>query len=160
MIIIAFFFVVSFIFASFVEYWIHRLMHFSPLFGKRHREHHRKNEGQGVLWEFLDYLKGSFLLMLVMFFVSLPTGIGWFLGSLTYAIFAAYAHQIQHDNPQLCFWMKMPIHYVHHKYNQWEHNFGLGVDWWDHIFGTYHFTQNLTDKDNAVELSSWQIRWY
>jgi hypothetical protein len=22
-------------------------------------------------------------------------------------------------------------------YHQWHHNFGVTVDWWDHVFGTY-----------------------
>ena len=47
-------FVLAFILASLVEYWLHRLMHISPKIGERHRDHHRRNEGQGVLWEFRD----------------------------------------------------------------------------------------------------------
>jgi len=74
-------------------------------------------------------------------------GISFFLGMLFYAAFAAYAHQLQHENPTACFWMKMPVHYVHHEYKQWHHNFGLGVDWWDRIFGTYKPVEWLTEKE-------------
>jgi membrane protein YqaA with SNARE-associated domain len=42
-------FVVAFVLASLVEYWMHRLMHVSQKIGERHRDHHRRNEGQGVL---------------------------------------------------------------------------------------------------------------
>jgi sterol desaturase/sphingolipid hydroxylase (fatty acid hydroxylase superfamily) len=44
---------------------------------------------------------------------------------------------VAHDRPELMFWMKMPSHHVHHTYHQWHHNFGVTVDWWDHVFGTY-----------------------
>jgi sterol desaturase/sphingolipid hydroxylase (fatty acid hydroxylase superfamily) len=132
------FFSLAFVFASFVEYWVHRLMHFAPkTIGKRHCEHHKKNVGQGFWKEFLDYLKGSFILMCVVFPFSWQLGWAWFMGGLSYAVFAAYGHQIQHEDPSKCFWLKMPVHYVHHSYNQWYHNFGLAVDWWDIIFKTY-----------------------
>lgn len=132
-------FTLAFVFASLVEYWVHRYMHFAPQskMGKVHVEHHRKNTGQGFWREFRDYLKGGFVLMFLMFPFSYLAGLSWMIGSLTYAVFAAYAHQMQHEDPSKCFWMKMPVHYVHHHYNQWHHNFGLGVDWWDWIFGTY-----------------------
>jgi sterol desaturase/sphingolipid hydroxylase (fatty acid hydroxylase superfamily) len=29
------------------------------------------------------------------------------------------------------------VHYVHHRDQMWHHNFGLAVDWWDHVFRTY-----------------------
>ncbi len=88
----------SFILGSLVEYWLHRLMHVSPKIGKRHRDHHRRNEGQGVVWEFRDYIVGSFVVMCMMFFISWAAGIGWFLGGLVFAAFAAYAHQLQHNS--------------------------------------------------------------
>jgi len=43
--------------------------------------------------------------------------------------------------------MKMPVHYVHHKYGMWHHNFGLAVDWWDHVFGTYKPVEWLTEEE-------------
>ena len=153
-------FAIAFIFSSLVEYWLHRLMHYSRPIGKRHRDHHKRNEGQGVLWEFRDYVKGAIVAMCLPFLISLPVGLGWFSGALVYAAFSAYAHQLQHENPTKCFWMKMPVHYVHHKYNQWHHNFGLGVDWWDYVFGTYKATDWLTDEElNQPEKSYWQLRW-
>lgn len=162
--------ILGFVFSSFVEYWVHRFMHRDSKFGKKHRKHHVKNEGQGVVWEFLDYVKSTLIFMLAPFLVSWTYGVGWLIGTLGYAAFASYAHQIQHDNPQLCFWMKMPVHFVHHEYNQWESNFGLGVDWWDHIFKTYEYidhqsTRNLqsTSIDRESKMLSFadfsKIRW-
>lgn len=131
------FFLLAFVFASLVEYWLHRLMHLNPRIGKRHLDHHRRNEGQGFLWEFRDYVCGGALGMFPVFFYAWDAGWGWCLGALSFCLFSAYAHQMQHDNPMKCFWMAMPVHYVHHKYGMWHHNFGLAVDWWDRIFGTY-----------------------
>ena len=153
-------FTIAFIFASFVEYWVHRLMHKSPRFGQRHRDHHKRNEGQGVLWEFWDYVKGTSVLLVLPFLISAPIGLGWCLGGLAYAAFSSYAHQLQHENPTKCFWMKMPVHYVHHKYNMWYENFGLGVDWWDHIFGTYKAVDWLDETElNQPERNYLQLRW-
>lgn len=154
-------FAIAFVLASLIEYWVHRLMHRSLRLGQRHRDHHRRNEGQGVLWEFFDYAKGTIIILVPMFFVSLPVGLGWTLGGLGYAIFAAYAHQLQHENPTKCFWMPMPVHYVHHKYNMWHHNFGLAVDWWDHVFGTYKLVEWKADDDTPQpDRSMLQLRWW
>lgn len=154
-------FITAFIFASLVEYWVHRLMHYWVRFGKRHRDHHRRNEGQGVLWEFFDYLKGTIVMMCLPFLMAMPVGIGWFMGGLAYAAFSAYAHQLQHENPTKCFWMIMPVHYVHHKYNQWHHNFGLAVDWWDRVFKTYQSVDWLTEEElNQPSRDYLQLRWW
>jgi sterol desaturase/sphingolipid hydroxylase (fatty acid hydroxylase superfamily) len=155
------FFIAAFIFASLVEYWIHRLMHVSPRIGAKHRDHHRRNEGQGVLWEFRDYVLGSLIALPLMFLVSPTAGWGWLLGGIGFAAFSAYAHQLQHENPIKCFWMKMPVHYVHHKYGMWNHNFGLAVDWWDHVFGTYKTVEWLTpDELDRPTLGYAQLRWW
>lgn len=152
---------VAFIFGSLVEYSMHRFMHYQPRLCKVHTEHHRRNEAQGVFGEFTDYLKGSFPLMCMMFLSSWEVGISFFLGMLSYAAFAAYAHQLQHENPTACFWMKMPVHYVHHEYKQWHHNFGLGVDWWDRIFGTYKPVEWLTEKEqNLANKSPFEVKWH
>ena len=132
-------FIFAFIFGSFLEYWVHRFMHIYPKFGNgitAHYSHHRSNTTQGFLGDFLDFSLVS-LLVLPALLISVPFGSIMVSGIITFAAFASYAHQIQHDNPHKCFWMKMPIHYVHHKNNQWDSNFGLAIDWWDRVFGTY-----------------------
>ncbi|MBD2464346.1 sterol desaturase family protein [Oscillatoria sp. FACHB-1407] len=155
------FFIGAFIFASFVEYWMHRLMHASPKVGERHRDHHRRNEGQGVVWEFRDYVKGSAIAMLIPFLFSIPAGIGWLSGALVFAAFSAYAHQLQHENPTKCFWMKMPVHYVHHRYGMWHHNFGLAVDWWDHIFRTYKPVEWRAEAEEKMPPRGYlELRWW
>jgi sterol desaturase/sphingolipid hydroxylase (fatty acid hydroxylase superfamily) len=154
-------FIGAFIFSSLVEYWLHRLMHVNEKIGARHRDHHRRNEGQGVALEFRDYVQGSFIFMCLPFLISIPAGIGWMSGALAFAAFSAYAHQLQHENPMKCFWMKMPVHYVHHKYGMWHHNFGLAVDWWDHVFGTYKLVDWLTEEElSRPEQGFAQLRWW
>jgi sterol desaturase/sphingolipid hydroxylase (fatty acid hydroxylase superfamily) len=154
-------FIGAFIFASFVEYWMHRLMHVSKKIGQRHLDHHRRGDGQGVIPEFKDYVKGSAIAMGAAFLFSIQAGVGWLLGALVYAAFSAYAHQLQHENPRKCFWMKMPVHYVHHKYGMWHHNFGLAVDWWDHVFHTYKPVDWLTEEElQRPEQGYFQLRWW
>jgi sterol desaturase/sphingolipid hydroxylase (fatty acid hydroxylase superfamily) len=129
--------VAGFVFASLVEYWGHRAMHAWRWLGKVHWEHHGRGTGQGVVGEYFDYVRGTWWLMLLPFLASLPVGIGWLLGANVFAFFSAFSHQLQHEAPEKVFWMPMPTHYVHHALNQWHHNFGMALDIWDRVFGTY-----------------------
>ncbi|ELS00847.1 sterol desaturase [Xenococcus sp. PCC 7305] len=153
--------IAAFIVSSLVEYFAHRLMHIYPKAFPPHPQHHIENTGQGFFLELVEYVKFSCLAMLTFFPFSWELGWSWLIGSLAYAIFAAYAHQLQHDNPKACFWMKMPVHYVHHEYDQWHHNFGLGVDWWDHVFGTYKEADWLVEKAQDVpKRKPLKLKWY
>lgn len=125
------------IFGTLVEYVVHRLMHARWLLGHKHTEHHKDGWGQGWAGEFWDYFLGGLVVMWFGFFYSIPAGIGWIAGVLTYCALAAYAHQLQHERPELCFWLKRPVHYLHHHHQMWRHNFGISVDIWDRVFGTY-----------------------
>ena len=155
-------FIAAFIFASFIEYWLHRWMHIDPRLGRDiipHYQHHRENTANGVLLEFKDYAMVVPLSFLTLF-ISLPVGISAIAGSLVYAAFSAYAHQLQHECPTKCVWLKMPVHYVHHKYNQWDCNFGLAVDWWDKLFGTYKAMDWLTPEELEKPAKGYlQIKW-
>ena len=151
------------IFASFAEYWLHRLMHIDPRFGRDiipHYDHHRENTAQGVLPEFKDYCI-PMPLGLLSFLMSIPVGVGFTSATILYGAFSAYAHQLQHENPTKCFWLKMPVHYVHHKYNQWDCNFGLAVDWWDRVFGTYKATDWLSESELEMPDKGYlQVKWW
>jgi sterol desaturase/sphingolipid hydroxylase (fatty acid hydroxylase superfamily) len=122
--------------SSLIEYWGHRAMH-GWLLRKKHAEHHRDNDGQGWLGEFWDYCKGTFWLMALGFLWSVEAGIGFAAGALLYAAWAAYNHQIQHENPDLVFWLRRPVHHLHHRDKLWRHNFGISTGIWDRVFGTY-----------------------
>ncbi|HEY2882493.1 MAG TPA: sterol desaturase family protein [Pirellulales bacterium] len=153
----------GFVFASFIEYWGHRWLHritWGP--GKTHREHHARGSAQGVLLEYWDYVKYGWLLMWEPFLISIPTGIGWVAGSNLFILFSSFAHQLQHENPKKCFWMPMPVHHVHHANNEWHHNFGMALDVWDRVFGTYkseEWKDGLEPAKAANPHRIWQINW-
>ncbi|MGF1482697.1 MAG: sterol desaturase family protein [Cyanophyceae cyanobacterium] len=156
MIIIAFF-VLAVILSSLIEYWAHRSMHTFPWFGSltSHYKHHYE-ESFGVLQDFKSYSQAA-LVFCPLFFVSWSAGIGAILGGLAFAAFAAYTHQLQHEHPAQCFWMKVPVHYLHHKYSC-RCNYGLSIDVWDRVFGTYRPQQWLTDdKFNSPRHSKTQV---
>lgn len=153
-------YVCGFLFGSFAEYVVHRWMHQHKVKARIHREHHKRNLGQGVLGEFVDYLKGGFVVFVLLFPISTGAGVAWALGAISFAAFAAFAHQLQHENPTRCFWLRMPLHYVHHKYNMWHHNFGISVDWWDRVFGTYKVMDWLGDRERAgMGRGVLEIKW-
>ena len=112
------YFLFAFIFGSFLEYWVHRLMHQSTTFGTKitaHYGHHRSNTTKGFFKDWLDFALIA-LLILPAFLISIPVGLVSILGTMTFAAFASYAHQIQHYHPEKCFWMKAPIHFLHHEH--------------------------------------------
>jgi sterol desaturase/sphingolipid hydroxylase (fatty acid hydroxylase superfamily) len=148
-------FVAAFVAASLVEWVVHVLMHRRILLGQVHRDHHASGVGDGWFWEFLYYtgaaIPGSLIFLTAAYFWT-----GWFwlaggmcVGSFAYAAFAAYAHQIQHEWPELVFWMHPPVHTVHHNFEMWKKNFGIGVDVWDKIFGTYERVEWHPDPARA-----------
>ena len=125
------------VFGTFVEYFIHRSMHWGILHPEGHRYHHETNDPRTFFRDFLDYGFAALLLSWPGFFVSLTVGLGWAFGALIYTVFASYSHQIQHANADLVFWMRRPVHRLHHVHDMKDKNFGILVDWWDRLFGTY-----------------------
>ena len=123
--------------SSFVEYAVHRLMHAGVFRHARHAAHHKDGWGQGFLPELCDYLVPGLVLILPAWALGAEVGAGWTVGCVLCAVFMAYAHQLQHDSPSACRWMRLPVHYVHHRDQMWHHNFGMAFDWWDRLLGTY-----------------------
>ncbi len=136
-------FVAAFLIGSFAEYVVHRLMHKRVLLGQVHVDHHKEGTGQGFAKEFKDYfvpaspfIVGAFLIAWLALGL-LWLAIGFAAGGVGYCIFAAYAHQIQHEFPELACWMRRPVHHIHHAHKMWHHNFGIATDIWDRLFFTY-----------------------
>lgn len=119
------------------EYLVHRAMHWGILYPEGHRRHHESHEARTFLRDVLDYGTGVAIFCWIGFLVSIPTGIGLAAGGFVYVLLASYAHQLQHARPALVFWMRRPVHGLHHAYDMTEHDFGILVDWWDRLFGTY-----------------------
>jgi sterol desaturase/sphingolipid hydroxylase (fatty acid hydroxylase superfamily) len=158
--------ILAFLFAivlgTFIEYAVHRLMHFGAFLQRKHAKHHQAGHGQGWLGEFSDYFLPSLLIIWIGFPFSIALGIGFAIGAFVYAGMAAYAHQVQHENPDLVFWLRRPVHHLHHKHKMWKHNFGILVDFWDRVFGTYRREDWQPSKRlREYPLSSFlKIRWY
>ena len=160
-------FCLALVIGTLVEYVVHRLMHARIFLYKVHARHHQTGEGQGWLWEFKDYFVPSLPiaiggLLIGYFFISLPVGIAFFAGCMFYASAAAYAHQVQHENPDLCFWLRRPVHHLHHNGKMWHHNFGILVDVWDRVFGTYKPVEYVPKKKlREYPLSAYfKIKWF
>jgi sterol desaturase/sphingolipid hydroxylase (fatty acid hydroxylase superfamily) len=165
-------FLVSFVVALFVgtlvEYVVHRLMHSRKMLALKHAEHHRDGWGQGFLGEFWDYLFGVTAVLAAGFALcyfgldSLQAGVGFIAGGVVYAALAAYAHQLQHERPELVFWLRRPVHHLHHTHHMWHNNFGILVDFWDRVFGTYKAVEVPAEVNRRPW--SWRdyfrIRWY
>jgi sterol desaturase/sphingolipid hydroxylase (fatty acid hydroxylase superfamily) len=117
-------------------------MHRRILLGRTHRHHHAEPDDDTFFKQFAYYLLGclppwAIFLALGYWLELLPLGIGLCLGTLVWSIWVAYAHVLMHVRPEMVFWMRRPVHYLHHHYEMGQHNFGLSVDWWDRILGTY-----------------------
>ena len=120
---------------TFFEYFVHRAMHWGLLYPEGHRWHHESNDPRTFMRDVCDYGVGAAALSWIGFLVSSTSGFGWMLGALAYTLLASYAHQIQHANPGLVFWMMRPVHRLHHAGAKG--NYGILIDWWDRLFGTY-----------------------
>jgi sterol desaturase/sphingolipid hydroxylase (fatty acid hydroxylase superfamily) len=157
---IAFF--LSLFIGSLVEYVVHRLMHAGKFLHKVHAKHHQLGEGQGWLLEFKDYILPGLAISWLGFLVSIPAGIGYAAGCVVYAALAAYAHQVQHEKPELVFWLPRPVHHLHHSKKMWHHNFGILVDFWDRVFGTYKPVDEETpyERPKLTFSSYFKIRWF
>src|SRR5262249_10459607 len=68
---------------------------------------------------------------------SLEAGIGFVAGGGFYAAWAAYSHQLQHEKPDLCWWLPRPVHHLHHHGHMWRHHFGISLGILDPGVGTY-----------------------
>jgi sterol desaturase/sphingolipid hydroxylase (fatty acid hydroxylase superfamily) len=159
-------FLIALLVGSLVEYWGHRLMH-AWLLKKRHVLHHKEGTGQGWLGEFRDYFTGTLPVIMVgglisYFADSWETALGFIAGGTFYAALAAYSHQLQHEKPELCFWLPRPVHYLHHANHQWRENFGITFDLWDRVFGTYR-KMEWDWSQHRGKRSFWglfSIRWF
>ena len=126
----------------FLEYPVHRLFHSGYFFSKRHRAHHISNNAYGWIKDFLTfYYPGVLPLLILGFLISFWFGLGWFVGGTFFILILIGAHYIQHHYPRRVFWMKYPIHYLHHNHSM-KYNFGITNTLFDHIFGTYKATND------------------
>jgi sterol desaturase/sphingolipid hydroxylase (fatty acid hydroxylase superfamily) len=123
--------------ATLIEYVVHRAMHWGYLYPEGHARHHASGDPRTYFRDFLDYGTGGLMFGWLGFLLSTPLGIGGAIGTFIYVVLASYAHQLQHADGSLVFWMPRPVHRLHHDLDMTDRNFGILVDWWDRLFGTY-----------------------
>ena len=155
-------FLAALVVGSFFEYAGHRLMHRRWVLGRRHAEHHRVGLGQGVLGEFRDYLMALPVVGWLGFLYSVQAGIAFAAGAAVYAFIAAYCHQVNHERPELVFWMPRPVHHIHHSHRLWHHNFGIAVDVWDRVAGTYKAVEWKPERraGGRAPREYLRVKWY
>ena len=110
-------FVLALLLSSFAEWFVHILMHRRVFLGKVHRDHHAEGTGQGWLKEFKDYFVPGIPVL-----IALAVGMyftGWYVwfgsmigGAIFFAAFAAYAHQVQHEFPEMAVWMSLHLRHA------------------------------------------------
>jgi len=149
---------------SFIEYVVHRLMHKRILLGQVHVDHHKEGTGQGFAKEFKDYFVPTLPInigaaLICWLVLGMPfMALGAVAGGLFYCAFAAYAHQVQHEFPEMVIWMRRPVHTIHHEHKMWFHNFGIATDIWDRLFGTYKYVEWKPERKFSFR-RFFQIRW-
>lgn len=147
----------AFVVGSLAEYWGHRSMH-AWFKRARHVEHHRSGANQGFAREFFGYARGSWPFFAAGLLHSGEAGVGFAAGGLVFSAFAAYAHELQHEHPECCFWLSTPVHHIHHTEEMWEHNFGITFDVWDRVFGTYRRT-DYQHPANRSWRKLFRVKW-
>jgi sterol desaturase/sphingolipid hydroxylase (fatty acid hydroxylase superfamily) len=147
--------------SSFVEYWVHRLAHLGIMLKERHWTHHEENAID-------SWFRGWINLITAIlpwtgwagFLFGFESGIVVLAAELLYMALTVYAHELQHLYPDQVFWMKCPIHQLHHDDPRGDGNFGVVTDFWDRVFGT-HSVHGWRPADATISLRKLAgIRWF
>jgi sterol desaturase/sphingolipid hydroxylase (fatty acid hydroxylase superfamily) len=155
------FFGLALFLGTLIEYVAHRLMHAGYLFPCQHLNHHKKRGARGWFWEFGEYFLYMLPFMCLGFLHSVEAGIGLFAGGFLYVVLVSYSHQLQHDHPERAFWLKRPVHYLHHRHDRGAYDFGILVDFWDRALGTYKAYDWKPPADYRFSLRKlFDIKWY
>jgi len=140
------------IWSSFHFYWVHRLLHWPPLYRAAHALHHRNvNVGpwSGISMHPIEHLLfyTNFLIHLVVPSHPLHVMFHGYVQS-THPVFShsGFENLMVKDQPQLK--MGVFFHQLHHRY--FECNYGTVEMPWDRWFGSYHDgTARATDETRA-----------
>ena len=124
--------------ASLVEYWLHRALHFHYFcrswLGRMHLRHHQEGRRQPLFRELTDYLPIAGLFAPVGLLGGWNFCIGWWLGSVGYALLVSALHNYAHATGGR-------FHEGHHGCPQY--NYGVVTSFWDWAFGTYRAPEAL-----------------
>jgi len=145
---------VMFIIRDFIQFWVHRLLHLSPVLWEFHKVHHsveqmgfaahlRYHWMETVVYRFIEYLPLAMIGFgiddfFIVHIISLSIGhfnhsnFSFNLGPLKYII----------NNPAMHIW-----HHAHEwpKGKKYGINFGISLSLWDYVFGTAVIPHNGRD---------------
>jgi sterol desaturase/sphingolipid hydroxylase (fatty acid hydroxylase superfamily) len=131
-----------------VAYWLHRGQHRISLWWRLHSLHHAQQ--QMTMWSdnrnhLLDDLLVDVVLVVAAQLIGMAPGQFIAIVALT-----QLSESLQHANLRLSFgrigerlWVSPRFHRVHHSIHSGDHNFGVLLPWWDQLFGTANFQQQL-----------------
>jgi sterol desaturase/sphingolipid hydroxylase (fatty acid hydroxylase superfamily) len=157
---------------DFVAYWLHRGQHRIGLWWRLHSLHHAQQ--QMTMWSdnrnhLLDDLLVDVLLVVAAQLIGMAPGQFIAIVALT-----QLSESLQHANLRLRFgrigerlWVSPHFHRVHHSIHSSDHNFGVLLPWWDQLFGTANFQQQLDPtgvQDSAGQVDDygrglWSQQW-
>jgi len=138
---IAFFF----LFEDFFHYWLHRFLHWGPMYKNIHKQHHEYSAPFGMVAEYAHPLEtiilgmgtiGSPILwVIVTGDLHMITMLTW----ITLRLFQAIDAHSGYDFPWslhnwIPFWSGAEHHDFHHQ--AFVNNYATSFRWWDYIFGT------------------------
>ena len=136
---IALAFLLAFPIGTLCEYIIHRFVLHSrlPTFISRgHGKHHESNAAGTLPVDFLDFSAGILPFGWLGFLYTVPAGLAFLCGGFGFVFCLALIHKLNHERPQLIFWMRPNSHTVHHNQHP-RRNYGITSYFWDRVFGTY-----------------------
>jgi sterol desaturase/sphingolipid hydroxylase (fatty acid hydroxylase superfamily) len=146
-----------------LAYWLHRSQHRMSLWWRLHSLHHAQQ--QMTMWSdnrnhLLDDLLVDVLLVVAAQLIGMAPGQFIAIVALT-----QLSESLQHANLRLSFgrigerlWVSPRFHRVHHSIHSSDHNFGVLLPWWDQLFGTANFQQQL--DPTGVQDSAGQVHDY
>jgi sterol desaturase/sphingolipid hydroxylase (fatty acid hydroxylase superfamily) len=145
---------VMFVGRDFIQWWVHRLLHWSPVLWEFHKVHHsveqmgfaahlRYHWMETIVYRFIEYLPLAMIGFgiddfFIVHIISLS------IGHFNHSNFTVNLGPLKYifNNPAMHIW--------HHAYEMPEDrkygiNFGISLSLWDYIFGTAHIPHNGRD---------------
>lgn len=157
---IVFFFILGFIFWTFLEYALHRGLGHNPklknLFTVEHLLHHKE-----VNYFAAAYKKaGGAIVVVGCSTLLIGYGIGWANG-LAFSIGLAsmylvyeFVHSYLHTHaPRNAYGVMLRKHHFYHHFNNPDKNHGVTTPFWDKIFGTYVKPQEIIPVPKRSKLA-------
>lgn len=145
---------VMFVARDFIQWWVHRLLHWSPVLWEFHKVHHsveqmgfaahlRYHWMETIVYRFIEYLPLAMIGFgiddfFIVHIISLS------IGHFNHSNFTVNLGPLKYifNNPAMHIW--------HHAYEMPEDrkfgiNFGISLSLWDYLFGTAHIPYNGRD---------------